>query len=109
MTLRGFTLGSAPRAWKKAVGIAMAVAAIAFSGSSLWAQNQSPAPVASSDLGRANLSRVAASPERIKAVLVQDPGLMVELKRWVAKDATDHGQIVGESDLTKNTAISFPK
>jgi polysaccharide export outer membrane protein len=100
MTLRVFALGSTPRAWKKAAGIAMAVAAIAFSGSSSWAQNQSPAPVATSDLGRANLSRVAASPARIKAVLVQDAGLMVELKRWVAKDATDHGQIVGQSDLT---------
>jgi len=29
---------------------------------------------------------------------------MVELKHWVAKDATDHGQIVGNSDLT-NDAI----
>ncbi len=25
---------------------------------------------------------------------------MVELKRWVAKDATDHGQIVGDADLS---------
>ena len=25
---------------------------------------------------------------------------MVELKRWVAKDATDHGQIVSDPDLT---------
>ncbi len=47
-----------------------------------------------------NLSRVAASAAEIKAVLVKDAGLMVELKHWVAKDATDHGQIVGDSDLT---------
>jgi polysaccharide biosynthesis/export protein len=36
--------------------------------------------------------------------LVKDPGLMVELKHWIAKDATDHGQIVTDSDLT-NGAI----
>src|ERR1700686_769771 len=53
-----------------------------------------------SDLALQNLSRVAASAAEIKAVLVRDAGLMVELKRWVAKDATDHGQLVGESDLS---------
>jgi len=41
-----------------------------------------------------NLSRVAASAAEIKGVLVKDAGLMVELKHWVARDATDHGQIV---------------
>src|SRR5215472_14808354 len=57
-----------------------------------------------SDLGRDNQNRVAASAAEIKIVLLKDPGLMVELKRWVAKDATDHGQIVGDEDLT-NEAI----
>jgi hypothetical protein len=55
-----------------------------------------------SDLELQNLSRVAASATEIKMVLVQDAGLMVELKQWVAKDATDHGQIVTESDLTSD-------
>lgn len=53
-----------------------------------------------SDLGRDNLSRVAASAADIKIVLLKDAGLMVELKRWVARDATDHGQIVREEDLS---------
>src|SRR6267154_1629188 len=53
-----------------------------------------------SELGRENLSRAAASPTDIKAVLIKDAGLMVELKRWLAKDATGHGQIVSDSDLT---------
>jgi hypothetical protein len=53
-----------------------------------------------SDLAMQNLSRVAASASEVKSVLVKDPGLMVELKRWVAKDATDHGQIISDSDLT---------
>jgi hypothetical protein len=57
-----------------------------------------------SDLALQNLSRVAATAAEIKAVLVNDPGLMVELKHWIARDATDHGQIVSDSDLT-NDAI----
>lgn len=53
-----------------------------------------------SDLAVQNLSRVAASAAEIKVILVKDSGLMVELKHFVAKDATDHGQIVSDSDLT---------
>ena len=53
-----------------------------------------------SELEKANLTRVAASPAQLKEVLVKDPGLMVELKRWVAKDASDNGQIVADEDLT---------
>ena len=68
------------------------------------AQNQRPAPMPSSDLGRENLSRVAASAAELKIVLLKDPGLMVELRRWIAKDATDHGQVISDSDLT-NDAI----
>jgi len=56
--------------------------------------------VQSSELGRENLSRVAASAADIKAVLLKDTGLLVELKRWVAKDATGHGQIISDGDLT---------
>ena len=53
-----------------------------------------------SELGRENLSRVAASAADIKTILVKDTGLMVELKRWVARDATSQGQIISETDLT---------
>src|SRR5579864_9802966 len=55
-----------------------------------------------SDLALQNLSRVAASAAEIKAVLARDAGLMVELKHWVARDATEHGQIVTDSDLTSD-------
>src|SRR5580692_4453442 len=68
------------------------------------AQNQRPSPTVGSDLGRDNLSRVAASATELKSVLLTEVGLMVELKRWVAKDATDHGQIISDLDLT-NDAI----
>jgi polysaccharide biosynthesis/export protein len=67
-------------------------------------QNQHPAPLPSSDLGRENFSRVSASAAELKIVLLKDPGLMVELRRWIAKDATDHGQVISDSDLT-NDAI----
>lgn len=53
-----------------------------------------------SDLGKENLSRVAASSPLIKEVLVKDAGLLVELKRWVAKEATDNGQVVEDSMLS---------
>ncbi len=53
-----------------------------------------------SELAKDNLDRVAASESQITAVLNANPGLFVELKRWVAKDAADRGQIVKDSDLT---------
>ncbi|MGA8557784.1 MAG: SLBB domain-containing protein [Candidatus Acidiferrales bacterium] len=55
-----------------------------------------------SELSRENSSLVAASAAQIKTVLVEDGGLMVELKRWMAKDATDQGQMITESDLTED-------
>src|SRR6266568_9045125 len=53
----------------------------------------------SPDLTQENLGRVAASAIQIRSVLVKDEGLMVELKRWVAKEATDSGQVVEDSNL----------
>jgi hypothetical protein len=58
-----------------------------------------------SELGRENLSRAAASAADLKAILIKDTGLMVELKRWMAKDATGHGQIVSDSDLTDEAIL----
>lgn len=55
-----------------------------------------------SELTLMNLSRVAASAAQIRAVLTGSPGLLVDLKRWVARDAASHGQILGDADLTDN-------
>src|ERR1700731_2872829 len=52
------------------------------------------------DLTQENLGRVSASASQIRGVLVKDEGLLVELKRWVAKEATDNGQVVEDSSLT---------
>src|SRR5438309_11594959 len=54
----------------------------------------------SPDLGQENLGRVAASASQIRGVLDKDEGLMVQLKRRVAKEATDNGQVVEDSKLT---------
>jgi polysaccharide export outer membrane protein len=52
-----------------------------------------------SDLAQENLNRVAASAAQIRTVLAKDEGLLVELKRWVAKEATDNGQLVDDANL----------
>src|SRR6201981_1630351 len=61
-------------------------------------------PIASqrvtSELTRDNLDLVAASAPQLKAVLVRDTGLMVELKRLIAKEASDNGQVIAEQGLT---------
>jgi protein involved in polysaccharide export with SLBB domain len=66
------------------------------------AQERNNSAANASDLALQNLSRVAASAAEIKAVLIKDAGLLVELKHWVARDATDHGQVVTDSDLTND-------
>ena len=50
-------------------------------------------------LAAENLDMVAATPDEIREVLARNPGLMMELKRLMAKEATDRGQIVAEQDL----------
>jgi polysaccharide biosynthesis/export protein len=79
---------------------AVAVFALTFACGAALAQTQGSSAVPTSELGRDNLSRVAASATELKVVLLKDPGLLVEVKRWVAKDATDHGQMVSDADLT---------
>lgn len=51
------------------------------------------------DFAQENLGRVAASSVQIRAVLAKNEGLLVELKRWVAKEASDSGQVVEDSML----------
>jgi protein involved in polysaccharide export with SLBB domain len=65
-----------------------------------YPQNPPQGQTSPSELARQNMDRVAASAAQIETVLHKDAGLMVELKRWVAKDATDHGQLISDSDLT---------
>ena len=52
-----------------------------------------------------NLDMVSASPDQIREVLAKDPGLMVELKRLMAKQAIEQGQIVAEQDLEDDAIL----
>ena len=83
------------------------VAAFAFGWSALPAhaqnsrdQNSYPSSEPASELARENLKHVAASATEIESILHKDPGLVVELKSWIAKRATEQGQIVTDDDLT---------
>jgi polysaccharide export outer membrane protein len=68
--------------------------ALTFSGQ---ARQQSPVP--QSELARQNSARVAASSGELVLILHRDPGLLIELKHWIAKDATDHGQLITDADV----------
>ncbi len=70
---------------------------LGFCSWSLFAQTRQQLPT--SELARQNMTRVGATAGQLVVVLHRDPGLMVELKRWIAKDATDHGQLISDSDL----------
>jgi polysaccharide export outer membrane protein len=52
-----------------------------------------------SELEKGNLARVAASAPQVQEVLLKEPGILVELKRLVAKEASQNGQIVDDSLL----------
>jgi polysaccharide export outer membrane protein len=58
-----------------------------------------------SDLEKENMDLVSASSVQIRAILAKDAGLIVELKRWIAKEATDNGQVVRQENLSEQ-AIS---
>jgi len=90
---------------------AWAVLVLLICGGSTWAQQtsstrnsvearQGAARTNTFALERENSERVAASPEQIREVLVKDPGLLVELKRWVSQEATANGQMIADEDLT---------
>ncbi|MGA7226440.1 MAG: hypothetical protein WBX16_26530, partial [Candidatus Acidiferrales bacterium] len=84
---------------------AVAIAAVFLISTAAHAQDQPPQRVPSSqnsELGRENLSHVSASAGETGAGIIRDIGLMMELKRWVAKDATSHGQIITDSDATED-------
>jgi protein involved in polysaccharide export with SLBB domain len=112
-------MGLKPTVWgKRASATVLLALATSFAHAQQQQQNRqgdrsTPEPVYTqrprtpepSELAQENYSRVAASAADIRAVLTRDPGLMVELKRWVAKEATDNGQIVEDADLT-DRAIS---
>src|SRR5215475_7064160 len=86
------------RYWNRHVLICAVLPLVSNPG--LIAQTRQHSSAPQSELARQNMERVAASVGQLVTILHRDPGLMVELKRWIAKDATDHGQLISDSDLT---------
>ena len=95
--------------WSIAVAILLMAAPLLHAQSNSRRQDQDgdatrERPVQLSELAKENLNRVAAASVEIREVLVKNPGLLVELKRWVAKEAADNGQVVEDGSL-KDDAI----
>jgi len=85
--------------WK--LGILAGFAAALPLGAQQAATSQSANPYGMyTRVARENLNRVSASATDIEAVLRREPGLMVEFKRWVAKRASNLGQLLSDKDLT---------
>src|SRR5215472_3904373 len=57
-------------------------------------------PRQAGDIVTDNLDRVAATAQQLIETLNRDAGLMVELKRAIAQDAGENGQLLEETDLT---------
>src|SRR5579859_2658903 len=88
-----------PRNWGSRA-LFLALICLGAACGSVVAQSRPQPPIQTSELARQNMARVAATVGQLVAIFHKDPGLMVELKRWIAKDATDHGQVISDSDLT---------
>ena len=96
-----FNHAARARSLALAFGAALSCALIfLFAAPMTLARPQTSSGSSQSELVRQNMARVAASTGQLTIILHRDPGLMVELKRWIAKDATDHGQLISDSDLT---------
>ena len=54
----------------------------------------------SDELTKDNSAVVAASAEQIQGVLRGDPGLLLELKQWIANEVAKRGQVLLEDDLS---------
>ncbi len=85
--------------WTALAGVGCVVALLA---NGLFAQTRQQKPISQSQLARDNMAHVAANTEQLALILHRDAGLMVEVKRWIAKDATDHGQLITENDLSED-------
>ena len=84
----------------RAISLMFAISAGLFFSTALRAQQVRQSPGQDSELTKENLGRVGASALQIQGVLRQQPGLLVELKRWIAQEAAANGQIVKDADLT---------
>ena len=92
------TAGTVRRSSLRTILHVFAFVNLSCTGLLCQARPQNPGP--QSDLARQNMARVGASTGQLVAILHRDPGIMVDIKRWIAQDATDHGQLIADADLT---------
>ncbi len=85
------------REWPPLLGVVI----LLMCSNGAFSQSRQTKPVSQSELARQNMAQVAADTQQLALILHRDAGLMVEVKRWIAKDATDHGQIITENDLAE--------
>ncbi len=98
---RGLVIGRIVRNLRTASFLAISLLALTLLRSpAALGQETQPQSASSTELGRENLARVAASVQEIKLLLLKDSGLLVEVKRWMAKEATSNGQVINDLDLT---------
>src|ERR1700722_3085120 len=88
------------RAWGRSAVLCSCLLPLFLCCVGMSGQTRQQTPVPQSELARQNEARVAASSGQLIVILHRDPGIMMELKRWIAKDATDHGQLIADADLT---------
>lgn len=74
---------------------------LVFTGVAQSQEQRVPTRAPVGDIIKDNLNRAAATPEQILEVLGREPGLMVEFKQLLAKDAGINGQILEETDLSE--------
>lgn len=67
------------------------------------AQSSPQAQPALSELMQKNLSHVGAASSEIEPVLRANPGLLLELKAWVAREAANQGRLLTDSDLADSS------
>lgn len=63
------------------------------------AQTRTSIPPATSDLARKNIAHVAASVTQVEPILRNNPGLLLELKNWMAREAANQGRLLTDADL----------
>jgi polysaccharide export outer membrane protein len=95
----------AVKVWRAIVASALLLVALRHAPAA-HARQRNDAKANATDLSLQNQNRVAATAQEIRAILVNDAGLMVELKHWVARDASDHGQILNDVDLTSDAIFT---
>src|ERR1700731_1691228 len=90
-----------PKAFRRIVIVCSLAASFTAAAQTQPSHTPARTPVTPADIIKENLDRAAATPEQILEDLNKDPGLMLEFKQVLARDAGINGQILAEVDLSE--------